>query len=150
MTFTHVAILLSYMQLIKEYLLAKKKDFDYSWSLGYSIYGQSRQKVITSWRRNVRCQRPITSWFDLVFLFAFENEHRFENFFSFIIEGIGTLWPFEFELSQNYRYVTAIISHRVSIFLLNASWMTELVKDHWRFGPYTPIFLIPRTLLSSF
>ena len=23
-------------------------------------------------------------------------------------------------------------------------------KDHWRFGPYTPIFLIPRTLLLSF
>ena len=28
---------------------------------------------------------------------------------------------FEFELSQNYRAVTAIISHSVSIFLLNAS-----------------------------
>ena len=23
-------------------------------------------------------------------------------------------------------------------------------KDHWRFGPYTPIFLIPRTLILSF
>ena len=23
-------------------------------------------------------------------------------------------------------------------------------KDHWRFGPYTPIFLIPRMLLLSF
>ena len=23
-------------------------------------------------------------------------------------------------------------------------------KDHWRFGPYTPIFLNPRTLLLSF
>ena len=33
-TFMHVVILLSYMQLIKEYLLAIKQ-FDYSWSLGY-------------------------------------------------------------------------------------------------------------------
>ena len=24
------------------------------------------------------------------------------------------------------------------------------LKGHWRFGPYTPIFLIPRTLLLSF
>ena len=65
---------------------------------------------------------------DFVFLFAFENEHRFENFFSFIMEGIGTLWFFEFELSQNYRDVTAILNHSVSIFLLNASWMAELVN----------------------
>ena len=42
-------------------------------------------------------------------------------FFSFIIEGIGTLWLFEFELSQKYRDVTAITSNSVSIFLLNAS-----------------------------
>ena len=35
---------------------------------------------------------------------------------------------FEFELSQNYSDVTAIISHSVSIFLLNASSMTELVN----------------------
>ena len=26
----------------------------------------------------------------------------------------------------------------------------KLFKDHWRFGPYTPIFLIPRTLLLTF
>ena len=30
----HVAILLSFMQLIEEYLLAKK-NFDFPWSLGY-------------------------------------------------------------------------------------------------------------------
>ena len=35
---------------------------------------------------------------------------------------------FEFELSQNYRDVTAIISHGVSFFLLNASLMTTLVN----------------------
>ena len=28
--------------------------------------------------------------------------------------------------------------------------MLYTAKDHWRFGPYTPIFLIPRTLLLSF
>ena len=44
------------------------------------------------------------------------------------MEGMGTLYLFEFELSQNYRDVTAIISHSVSIFLLNASYMTELVN----------------------
>ena len=66
---------------------------------------------------------------DLIFVFpfAFKNKHRFENFFSFIMEGMGTLSLFEFELSQNYRDVTAIISHSVSIFLLNASLMPELV-----------------------
>ena len=26
----------------------------------------------------------------------------------------------------------------------------NLPKDHWLFGPYTPIFLIPRILLLSF
>ena len=42
--------------------------------------------------------------------------------FAFIMEGMGTLLLFfEFELSQNYCDVTAIISHSVSIFLLNAS-----------------------------
>ena len=81
-----------------------------------------------SYRRNERCQRPKTWWFDFVFPFAFKNKHQFENFFSFIMEGIGTLWLFEFELSQNNRDVTAIISHSVSIFLLNASWVTEFVK----------------------
>ena len=44
------------------------------------------------------------------------------------MEGMGTLCLFEFELSQYYRDVTAIISHSVSIFLLNASLMTELVN----------------------
>ena len=50
------------------------KDFDYSWSLGYNW-------PITSCRRNERCQRPKTSWFDFVFPFAFKNKHQFENFF---------------------------------------------------------------------
>ena len=65
----------------------------------------------------------IFHYFDLLIVvpFAFKNKHRFENFFSFIMEGMGTLWLFEFELSQNYCDVTAIISHSVSIFLLNAS-----------------------------
>ena len=60
---------------------------------------------------------------DLIFVFplAFRNKHRFKNFFSFIMEDMGTLRLFEFELSQNYRDVTAIISHSVSIFLLNES-----------------------------
>ena len=44
------------------------------------------------------------------------------------MEGMGTLWLIEFELSQNYRDVTASISHSVSIFLLSASQMMELVN----------------------
>ena len=44
------------------------------------------------------------------------------------MEGMGTLWLFEFKLSQNYCDVTAIIGHSVSIFSLNASQMTELVS----------------------
>ena len=55
------------------------KDFDYFWSLGYK--GPITSKTITSCRRNERFQRPKTSWFDFVFLFAFKNKHRFENFF---------------------------------------------------------------------
>ena len=94
----------------------------------YDINGQLCQKSITSYRRYVRCQRPNTSCFDFVFPLAFKNKHQFENFFSFLVEGMGTLWFFEFELSQNYRDVTATISHSVSIFLLNASWVTELVN----------------------
>ena len=27
---------------------------------------------------------------------------------------------------------------------------SQHIKDHWRFGPYTPIFLIPGTLLLGF
>ena len=61
---------------------------------------------------------------DFVFPLAFENELWFENFFSFIMEGM----VFEFKFSQNYHDVTAIISHSVSIFILNASKMTELVN----------------------
>ena len=94
----------------------------------YDINGQLRQKSMTSFWRNERCQRTKTSWFDFVIPFAFKNKYQFENFFSFIMEGMGTLWLFEFELSQIYRDVTAIISHSVSIFLLNASWATELVN----------------------
>ena len=92
------------------------------------INDQLRQKSMTSCRRNEHCQRPKTSWFDFVFPFAFKKKHWFENFFSFIMEGMETLWLFEFELSQDYCDVTAIISQSVSIFLLNASLMTELVN----------------------
>ena len=47
----------------------------------YDINGQLRQKSMTSYRRNERCQRPKTSWLDFVFHFAFKNKHQFENFF---------------------------------------------------------------------
>ena len=47
---------------------------------------------MTSCRRNERCQRPKTSCFDFVFPLAFKNKLRFENFFLFIMEGMGTLW----------------------------------------------------------
>ena len=43
MMFAHAGILLSFMQLIEEYLVALK-DFDYSCSLGY-INGQLHQMV---------------------------------------------------------------------------------------------------------
>ena len=52
---------------------------------------QLRQKSMTSCRRNERCLRLKTSRFDFVFPFAFKNKHRLENFFSFIMEGMGTL-----------------------------------------------------------
>ena len=32
---------------------------------------------------------------------------------------------------------------------LKIAYGVKWTKDHWRFGPYTPIFLIPRTLLLS-
>ena len=57
----------------------------------WDINGQLRQNVMTLCRRNERCQRPKTACFDFVFQFAFENEHPLENFFLFIMEGIGTL-----------------------------------------------------------
>ena len=87
------------------------------------INGQFRQKVMTLCIRNELCQRPKTSFFDFVFPFTFKNEHRFESFFALIMEGIGMVLCnfFEFELSQNYRDVTVIISHSVSILLMNAS-----------------------------
>ena len=44
------------------------------------------------------------------------------------MEGIGTLWLSKFGLSQNYRDVTATIDHSVSIFFLNARYMTILVN----------------------
>ena len=69
---------------------------------------------MTSCRRNERCQSSQTSWFDFIFHFAFANENQFESIFSFIMEDIGTMWLFEFELSQNYR-------DSVPINLLNAS-----------------------------
>ena len=40
--------------------------------------------------------------------------------FLFIMEGIGTLRLFEFELYQSFPDVKAIISHSVLIFLLSA------------------------------
>ena len=76
---------------------------------------------MTSCRRNEGCQGPKTSCFDFVFPFAFKNKHQFENVFSVIMEGMGTLGLFEFELSQNYPDTTAIINPSVSIFLLNVS-----------------------------
>ena len=55
-TSAYVAILLSFMQLIEEYLLATFFIPD-----PYDINGQLRQKSMTSYRRNERCQRPKTS-----------------------------------------------------------------------------------------
>ena len=77
-TSAFVATLLSFMQLIEEYLSA---TFFFIIPDPYDINGQLRQKSMTSYRRNERCQRPKTSWFDFVFPFAFKNKHRFENFF---------------------------------------------------------------------
>ena len=76
---------------------------------------------MTSPRQNELYQKPKTSWFDFVFPCAFENKHRFENFFALIMEGIDTLWLFKFGMSQNNRDAMATITHSVSIFLLNAS-----------------------------
>ena len=98
----------------------------------YDINGQLRKKSMTSYRRNERCQRPKTSWFDFVFPFAFKNKHQFENLFLFIMEGMGTLWLFEFELSQDYRDVTAIISHSVSIFLVSKYLYSYWMQAEWR------------------
>ena len=88
-TSAYVAILLSFMQLIEEYLLAT--FFFLFIPDPFDINVQLRQKSMTSYRRNERCQRPKTSLFDFVFPFAFKNKHQFENFFSFIMEGMSTL-----------------------------------------------------------
>ena len=77
-TSAYVAILLSFMQLIEEYLLA---TFVFIVPDTYDINGQLSQKSMTSYRRNERCQRPKTSWFDFVFPFAIKNKHQLENFF---------------------------------------------------------------------
>ena len=50
---------------------------------------------------------------------AFENKHRFKNFFALIMEDIDSLCLFKFGMSQIIRDVTATISQSVSIFLLN-------------------------------
>ena len=55
----YVAILLSFMKLIEEYLLAT--FFFIIIPDPYDINGQLRQKSMTSYRRNERCQRPKTS-----------------------------------------------------------------------------------------
>ena len=54
-TAAYVAILLSFMQLIEEYLLA---TFFFIIPDPYDINGQLRQKSMTSYRCNERCQRP--------------------------------------------------------------------------------------------
>ena len=54
-TSAYVAILLSFMQLIEEYLLA---TLFFIIPDPYDINGQLRQKSITSYRRNERCQSP--------------------------------------------------------------------------------------------
>ena len=43
-------------------------------------------------------------WFDFFFPFAFENKHRFKNFFALIMEGIGTLWLFQLGLELSQRH----------------------------------------------
>ena len=57
-TSAYVATLLSFMQLIEEYLSA---TFFFIIPDPYDINGQLRQKSMTSYRRNERCQRPKTS-----------------------------------------------------------------------------------------
>ena len=59
-TSAHVATLLSFMQLIEEYPLAKKKKILIILD-PWDINGQLRQKSMTSCRRNERCQRTKTS-----------------------------------------------------------------------------------------
>ena len=54
----------------------------------------------------------------IVFVCAFENNHRFKNFFALIMEGIDTLGLFNFGMSKNNRDVTVTISHNVSIFFI--------------------------------
>ena len=57
-TVVHAAILLSFMQLIEENLLA---IFFLNIPDPLDINGQIHKKAMTSCRRNVRCQRPKTS-----------------------------------------------------------------------------------------
>ena len=46
---------------------------------------------------------------------------------------------------------TRHLAHALALSILtNSSILFDTMKDHWRFGPYTPIFLIPRTLLMGF
>ena len=89
MTSAHVTILLSSTQRVAEYLVALK-HLDYFCSLGYNRLLRQK-KVMMSPRRNELYKRPKTSRFDFVFPCAFENKHRFENFFALIMEGIDTM-----------------------------------------------------------
>ena len=112
-TSAYVAILLSFMQLIEEYLLATFfiiRD-------PYDINGQLRQKSMTSYRRNERCQRPKTSWFDLSFLLLSRTNISLKTFFR----SLWKVWVLCDFLNLSCLSI-------ISIFLLNASWVTELVN----------------------
>ena len=61
------------------------------------------------------------------------------NFFSPYIDS---------EVNQNRHFIKIPFINKGMAFIDLHSIFKD--KDHWRFGPYTPIFLIHRTMLLSF
>ena len=68
MTFAHVAILLSFVQQVEEYLMALK-DFDYSCSLGYKRPITSKSKDEMNVSRDLKL-------YDLVLFFLFLSRKK--------------------------------------------------------------------------
>ena len=62
------------------------------------------------------------------------------------------LRPFIIIVHMSHLFVMHFIIHMFNTSVIPYISLEQYLnpKDHWRFGPYTPIFLIPRTLLLSF
>ena len=82
------------------------------------------------------------------------------NVISMSFDKIESDFRATFYYWVNWNHCKKVIKRSPSLKFFSAHCQTDdtiiylskwtVYKDHWRFGPYTPIFLIPRTLLLSF